>query len=267
MRDLLLLNVRAHLRFFARNRLLLAFGVVLAVMMGLSTIPMFLFETSANRFSALQTLVAQANNTALIFTASLGLFAVSSHLRSRNLKMVLTKPCPPSVWLASVFLAALLVGVALHGVVALSGTALSLAWDIPLQPGLAFVSVDSLLQATIWLSVLTTLTVVVHPVLAVLFALLVSDSTFYGLEYMIESSVATSGPSSGLTVAGVVVGSFYTLLPMTAPFGERMEDVHGSWRVAGGDWLVLGGAVGYASLLTVFLYLLSLYLLRRRALV
>lgn len=267
MREPLWLNTAVHLRFYARNRLLLAFGLVMLGMMGLSMLPMILMDTSANRFSLLQMIIGQLNGYALVFTASLGLFALSSHLRARNVKMVLTKPCRPETWLASIFLSALLVGVVLHGLVALAGTALSLAWSIPLQPGLVFIALEGFFRSAIWLAVLTTLTMVFHPVLALLVALVFSEGTFYGLKYLVASAVATSGPGAGLTVAGVVCDIVYTLLPMSEPFSDRTETVHSSWRVFTGDWLMLGAVFGYSLLMTVFLYLLSLYLLRRRALV
>jgi hypothetical protein len=267
MLDQLLLNTRVHLRFYARNRLLLAFAIVLSGVFGLTMIPMVMMDTSANRFSLLQSITGQLGTFSMIFTASLGLFALSSHLRNRNVKMVLTKPCRPETWLASIFLSALLVGLALHGLIAVAGMGLSLFWSIPLQPGLAFVAIDGFLRSVILFSFVTMLTMAFHPVVAVLVVSVVNEETFYGLKYLIASAGAANGSGPWLTLASVLCDGVYMLLPMVQPLGDRTEGVYRSWRATGGDWLTLGGGCGYALLVTLFLYLLSLYLLRRKDLV
>ena len=90
MLEQLLLNTRIHLLFFARNRLLMAFGVVMLLLFCMTFLPMLLLETSSDRFNTLRAITSQMSGYALVFVATLGLFAVSSHLRNRNVKLVLT---------------------------------------------------------------------------------------------------------------------------------------------------------------------------------
>jgi hypothetical protein len=262
MREQLLLNTGVHLRFFARNRLLLAFGLLLTVFLLLSLVPMLLWQTSASRFSQLQMITEQMRDFSLVFTASLGLFAVSSHIRNRSVKLVLTKPCPPGVWLASIFASAALVGLLLYSAIAIAGLALSLAWNIPLQPGLVFTALDGFFQATVWLAFVIALTMAFHPVVAAMMALFVNDGTFYQLKFLIESAQLAQEKRGWLTLARFVCDIVYGLLPMAHPFSDRTEMVYASWRVGARDWAVLGGAGGYALLALAFFYLLSLFLLR-----
>jgi len=266
MLEQLLLNTRVHLRFFARNRLLLAFALVMLSFAALSMVPMVLYDTSANRFSLLQNVTGELTGFALVFTASLGLFALSSHLRARNVKMVLTKPCRPEVWLGSIFLAGALVGLVLHVGIAAVATILSVSWGIPLQPGIAFLAVDGFLRASIWLAVMTALTSALHPVIAVLVVMVVNEGVFYQLKFMLESAIAADGPGFWNTLARLACDTVYTLLPMTEPFSEKTEAVYGSWRTSAADWVVLAGSLGYAALVTMVLYLVALFVLRRREL-
>jgi hypothetical protein len=267
MLELLLLNVRVHLRFYARNRLLLAFGVLMAGIVALSMIPMVLWDTSADHFSQLQMVTGELRGFSLVFTASLGLFAVTSHVRGRSVKLVLTKPCPPGVWLASIFLSAGVVGFALYTLIALAGLALSLVWKIPLQPGLVFTAIDGFSQAMVWLSFVTALTMAFHPVIAVMVALFFNDGMFYQLKYLIEGARVADSNRTWLLVAGFLCDGVYALLPMSHPFEHKTQTAFESWRVARTDWVVLAGACGYSLLALTFFYLLSLYLLRRKDLI
>jgi hypothetical protein len=263
----LLLNTRVHLRFYARNRLLLAFGLVMLLLFGLTLGPMLMFETSSDRFNILRMITVQLNVYALLFTASLGLFAVSSHLRNRNVKMVLTKPCLPEIWLASIFLSALLVAVAIYTLVALTVAALGGLWGIPWQSGFAFVAIDGACRAVIQMAFLTCLGTAFHPVVAVLVALFFNEGIFFQLKYLLAGAIAADGGKPWLLAASVVCDGFYFLMPMVEPLSNRTESVYSSLRAGGGDWLNLLGVVGYSVLLCAFLFLLTDYLLRRKSLI
>jgi hypothetical protein len=264
MRELLLLNTRVHLRFYARNRLLLAFALLMAGIMGLSMVPMLIWETSADRFSQLQAIAGELNDFALVFVASLGLFAVSFHIRNRSIKLVLTKPCPPGTWLASIFVSAGIVAAVLYGLIALISLGLSLIWKIPLQPGIAFVPFDGFVQSLVWLSFVTLLTVAFHPVVAVMVALFFNDGMFLQLKYLIESARVADAKRLWLPVAGFLCDLMYALLPMAHPFGEKSAAAHANWRVTGADLQALAAATGYAALAMALFYAASLYLLRRK---
>jgi hypothetical protein len=263
----LLLNTRVHLRFYARNRLLMAFGLVMLLFFGLTLVPMLMFQTSSDRFNMLRMITAQMSGYAMVFTASLGLFAVSSHLRNRNVKLVLTKPCLPETWLASIFLSALLVAVVIYTLVALAAGALSWLWNIPWQWGFAFVALDGVCRALIQMAFLTCLATAFHPVVAVLIALFFNEGIFYQLKYLLAGTIAADGGKPWLLAASVVCDAFYMVMPMAEPLSNRTESVYNSLRAGGGDWLNLVGVLGYSVLLSAFLFLVSDYLLRRKSLI
>jgi hypothetical protein len=93
--DLLLLNTRVHLRFFARNRLIAALAVLVIVISGMGLLPALLMSTSVGRFDLLRMIVSHLGSVTLFLTSSLGLFAVAAHVRGRSVRLVLTRPCPP----------------------------------------------------------------------------------------------------------------------------------------------------------------------------
>jgi hypothetical protein len=197
----------------------------------------------------------------------LGLFAVSAHLRERSVKLVLTKPCLPETWLASIFLAAILVTFAIYGFVALGAAALSWIWEIPWQSGFLLMAVESACQAVIQMAFLTCLAVAFHPVVAVLMALFFNEGAIYQLKFLLTGGIASGGDTPGLTLATVLCDTLYMVLPMISPFEKELDSVRMSLRATGGDWLTLLGVLGYTAFVTVFLFLLSDYLLRRKNLI
>jgi len=264
--DLLLLNTRVHLKFFARNRLILGLAILVLVVSSLGLLPAIFMSTISGKFDVLRMIVGYLTSVTVFVTSSLGLFAVASHLRGRSLRVVLTKPCPPEVWLGSVFLAGACVIVALHGLVAGIVGVLSLAWSVPYQTGFAFIALDGLCRALVWFSYVTALSVALHPVVAALLALFIHESTFFGLKFLLASATKAKGWSWLTAIAGGIVDAIYMVLPMTEPYSQKTETVYSSLRTVGRDWPVLLQVVGYTAVAVAFFYCLSVVLLRRRSL-
>ena len=261
----LLLNTRIHLRFYVRNRLLLAFGLVMLLLFSLTLVSMLLFASTSDRFNTLRMITSQMSGYALVFVASLGLFAISSHLRNRSVKLVLTKPCLPEIWLASIFLSALVVAVLIYALQAVAAAVLSWCWSIPWQWGFVFVSLDRACQAVIQMAFLTCLATAWHPVVAVLIALFFNEGVFFELKTLIAGALSADGGNLWLRAARVVCNVFYMITPIAAPFSEHTESVYSSMRTTGGDWLRLAGVFGYTVLVCTFLFLVCDYLLRRKS--
>jgi hypothetical protein len=264
--DLLLLNTRVHLKFFARNRLILALAFLVLAIAALALLPAALMSTSIGRFDLMRMIVGYLTSVTLFLTSGLGLFAVASHLRGRSLRVVLTKPCPPEVWLGSVFLAGACVIVTLHFLMAAAVGVLSLAWSVPYQTGFAFVAVDGLCRALLWFSYVTALSVALHPVVAALLAVFVQEGTFFGLKFLLASAAKAKGWSWVLAIVGGLVDAVYMVLPMMEPFSQKTEAVYSSLRTVGRDWPVLLQVVGYTALAVAFFYCLSVLMLRRKSL-
>jgi hypothetical protein len=119
-------------------------------------------------FNTLQQIFSSLNFFLLVLAAGLGLFIISSHLRSRSLKMVFTKPCPPALWLGSAFLAAVHVSLVISCVVFSSAILLSLIWHVPVRTGLLFISLDTFFASLGLIAYLMLLATVAHPAIAAL---------------------------------------------------------------------------------------------------
>lgn len=265
MRELLLVNTRSLLRFHSRNRLLMGFGLVMLAIFALSFIPLLLMETTTSRFEMLRTLSERMNGYALFFVPALGLLAVSSHLSARNIKLVVTKPCPPEAWLGGVFLSATVVAFAIYASMALLTALLSVWWKVPYQGGFLFVAVEGFFASLVMLSFLTALAMAVHPVLAVFVVLFFNESLFYQLRSVIAGAQAT-GTKPALLAAQVVCDSLYQILPMLDPLGERVTALRVSLRATAHDWLLLALAGLYAGVAVAFFFVIAAFLLRRKSL-
>jgi hypothetical protein len=198
-------------------------------------------------------------------SAGLGLFVTSSHLRNRSVQVVLTRPGSPQIWLASVFLSALIVAAATQAVGAIVTFLLSLAWDVPYQIGFLYIALDAVFEAAIVVAILTTLGAVMHPILAVLAALLFNEGTFYSLRYGLEL-LSFQGHGGGFIAAlKPIVTAIHVALPMLDPFSEQTRTVAMSLRVSGADWAYLLATAAYSAGVILVCFLLADVALRRRS--
>ena len=264
MREQIALHIGVDLKFFRRNRLLVAVSAVFLAITGLSLVGALMFSSSSSHFESIRQVSEALNGLARLLVPALGLFLVSSHLRSRNLKMVFTKPASPELWVLSALLAALLVGIAVHFVIWLITVGLSLAWGVPLQNGFLFTTLDSFLRSAILLGYLSFLSVVVHPVVAVLLVLVFNEGSFYGLMFTMEAAIRATGGNPVLPALREVFRAIYTILPVTDPLAERSVQVASSLRTESGDWNTLLMRAGYTLVVLAFFYSVSTLGLRRR---
>jgi hypothetical protein len=264
MLDQLFANISVHLKFFRRNRLVLAIAILFSVITTIYITASVMFDSSAGRFDIVQTVFIQLSHFTSIFTGALGLFLVSSHVRSGNVKLVLTKPCSPRVWLSSAFLSAIAVAFVLHLATLLVAIALSLVWGLPIQSGFFFLAIETFIRSIIILGYLIFLTMAFHPVVAVLLSIVFTESTFHGLRMATLTAIESTGGNFLLPV--VEKGSYlvYMLLPMTSPFAERYGDVMQTFRVSTVQWQAAAYSLAYASVLTLLFYFGSLRLLLRK---
>jgi ABC-type transport system involved in multi-copper enzyme maturation permease subunit len=140
-------NVLADFAFYRRSRLLLAFAILGVLLTCLSALPAIFSESGVESFRTLQGIFSELNGMLLFLAGAVGLFVISSHLRSRCLKMVFTKPCTPGVWLGSAFLSAVLVSLFLNSVILTSTVVLSLIWHVPVRAALIFISTENFIAS------------------------------------------------------------------------------------------------------------------------
>ncbi len=265
MTEGLRLHIVTHLRFFARSRLLLGLGLVLGAALAFSLLSFTLFGSSNDRFEMLKNISAQLRWFAWFYTAAMGLFAFWWHTTQRTTSLVFTRPVRVEIWLASVFGSALLAALAIHLGAFLLTLALSLAWGIPFQMGFLWLAIDGVLESVVIVAVLTGLSALVHPILAVLLLAFFSESSFYWMDTLLLGYLQSTGASFWLTLAEKLVRAGYMAVPILDPFVARTQELEASLRVSSADWTYLAGTVGYAFVVLSFWFVLASYRLRRGA--
>jgi ABC-type transport system involved in multi-copper enzyme maturation permease subunit len=264
MTELLKANVLAHFAYYRRSRLLLAFLLVFLLLTGLSALPPLFTNSGFQTFNALREIFTVLNIFLLFFAGGLGLFIMSSHLRSRSLKMVFTKPCPPAIWLLSAFVSAVLVSLFINAIVLASALALSLVWHLPVRAGLLFLSVDTFIASVGIIAYLMLLTTLVHPAIAVTLALVFNADLFYDVQVWAQSLLRSGYSSYPLLLLERVFHYLYLSIPMAHAFGKKTEDIYTSFRVLRGEWRYLLYSTGYVLVLSAFCFFLALFALQRK---
>ena len=138
-------------------------------------------------------------------------------------------------------------------------------WDVPYQVGFLYLSVDAVFEAAIVIAILTTLGAVVHPVVAVLLAVLFNESTFGSLRFGLTMMSAQGEPGGMLRAVKAVVVAVHEALPMLDPFAKATREVSESLRVSGAAWGYLGATALYSLAVTAICFLLADLALRRRS--
>jgi hypothetical protein len=255
-----------HLKFLARSRILLGFGLLVLLVAGVGFVPALFIDTAFNRFEVIKGIASQLHDIARFMTGGIGLFVLWSHRRNRTIKMVATKPSPFGGWVASIFASAALVGLAVHAVVAVVTLALSLSWGVPYQIGFVYLAGDRFVDSLIILAVLTALGAAFHPILAVLTVAFFNESTFRYLGTTVAGALAAGYDSVLLRIAQPLLTALYYISPSFDPFANQTEAADRSLRIATIDWRYLAASAGYAVLVCACGYLMTLLVLRRRPL-
>ena len=264
MTELVRANVLANFAFYRRSRLLLAFMLVFLVLTALISLPPLFINSGVQSFNSLHEIFSALNGFLLFLAGGLGLFIISSHLRNRSLKMVFTKPCSPALWLTSAFLSAVAVSFLLHCIVLGGAAALSLGWHLPVRGGLVFVSMDTFIASVGIIAYMMLLTTVVHPAIAVTFALIFNADLFYEFQRWTMAMIRSGNSSTALHALEKLFHYLYLLLPMVYAFGKKTEGIHNSLRVGHGDWKFVLYSAAYATVLSAFCYFVALFALQRK---
>jgi len=266
-RSQVLANAAVQMKFFRRNRLLLAGSVVIVGLMLLSSLPGLLFTSPGQRFGLVTQLYGELLGFLLFFAAGLGLLGVSAHLRNRSYELVITKPCRPETWLLGHYLAGSLLSLLLTAAVLFMAVTLSVALDVPLQVGLVFLAVHHWAGMVVLLGWLTLLGVLVHPLVAGLLALLLRDGFVrWLLVYLLSGTNLSAFPASRalLWVARVVLTGIHSVLPLSQAYAEDVAAVESSLRVTAEQWWALVGMLGYALAFAALSFAMASLILRRR---
>jgi len=264
MSALLRANILTDFAFYRRSRLLLAFTLVALLLTGLSTLPVLFSGSSVQSFRSLQQVFSVLNDMLLFLAGAIGLLVISSHLRSRCLKMVFTKPCSPGAWLASAFLSAVLISLSLNALILGGSVILSFVWHVPVRAALVFLSAENFVVSIGIIAYLILLATLLHPALAVIFILIFNAEMFYSFYTWTQGAIRAGDSSFYLRVFEKLFHFFYLLLPMVNPFEKQLEGVSTSMRIAHGEWKYLVYSLGYVLVLSAFCYFVALFTLQRK---
>jgi len=264
MAELIRANVLANFAYYRRSRLLLSFGLVFLLLTGLSSLPALFIGSGVKDFNALQGIFSGLNDVLLFLAAAVGLFIISSHVRSRSLKMVFTKPCPPATWLASACLSAVAVSLMLNVVVLGSAVALSFIWHLPVRGALVFISMDNFIVSIGLIAYMILLASLVHPAIAVTFALIFSAEMFYGAQEWTQGIIRSGNHRLPLFALDRVFHFLYMILPMWHAFAQKTQNVYSSYRVLPGDWKYLIYSLSYTLALSAFCFFVAVFAFQRK---
>lgn len=263
----LIANIKTNLKFYIRNRLLLAAAIFTILVLGMSIIPSIIFFSMTKHLEIVRTIFSQLNSFATIVTAGLGLLLIYHHINNRSTKMVFTKPCLPDVWLLSSFFSASLVSFILFSGTLLICSTLFLIWNIPFQGGIIYITINEFLQAIILLSYITFLSIILHPVLVVLIIFIFSEGTFYYLKIFLVNGLKAGGDGNYISFLKALKGFadvIYILIPSFSPFSEETAKIYSSLRLSDARWDYLLLTLAYTLLISSLFYFLSVYFLKRK---
>lgn len=263
-----LASVHTNLVFYRRNRILVLAGLVVLLVLVISIIS--IGYSASDRFELVRTLVSMVEGFCFVFTAIIGLVAVSHHVRNRSVKLVLTKPFPLGGWILSHFVSALLVIVVLHLMILVFAVMMFIGWDLPFQWGLLVHLGSSILACATVFAFMLLLSTIVHPAVAAVIAVIFSPSTVHSMLTLIEAP-RRLGESDVMAVVYQILSwlltVLYYLLPEYTPFADDLWTVFETYRVTRFDLVYIVLTVLYSTVATALCLMLTSVILRRKRLI
>lgn len=269
MKKQIITNLRTNLKFYLRNALLWIILIVFCFYGLISIMSSLTYMSQAGKFRTIQEIVSILSKYSMIMIALLGILIVSTHLRNHSLKLVFTKSCTIETWFLSIYLTTLLISGLLFLLILLIASILFLVWKIPFQAGLIYELIYTFLQSWIYFSFLIFLGVIFHPFIAIYFAIMFNERTFYYLLLSIKYGIkeaTTFAKIFWLTIAEKLANFIYMILP-TSPYREQMVRIEKSWIVETRDFMSLGVFILYTVVICTLFYYLSCYLMKKKRLI
>ena len=257
-------SIAVNLKFYRRNRLLAGVAILFIAISLLYVGGALLFSSSTGRFDMTRELFDQLTYFAFIFVAAVGLVLVAVQVRGKGVKLIFTKPCPPEVWLGSAFVSAITLAAILYSAIVAITLGLSLIWHIPVQSGFVFISIEFFFEAITAMAYLTFLSMVMHPVIAIMIAVVFNESIFFAMRMGLIAAIKNTGGNITLPLLEKLTYALYLVTPMFTPYSEKLANIRESMRVSSGEWRYLVYTAGYSIVVTFFFYLLTLLALRRK---
>jgi hypothetical protein len=261
--------MKANWVFYLRNKLLLLIVTALVLVWGLFTFPSIFMISIRQKFEIIISLMLQTSWFINILVSALGMLNLSYNLNQRCYKMVVTKPCRPETWLLANFLSAMAAAVILHALLFACCSLLFMVWKIPYQWGLLYISFDGLARSAILFSVLTMLAALIHPFIAILFMLILSERTFYMFILWTSASIKNAAipfQRFMLLIQKYVLYGVYIALPSYTPLSEKTDKIYQSLKVNISDLRYITGVAVYSLVISAVCYFITDISLKHRRL-
>ena len=260
-------NAQANLIFYRRNKLLWLIGLFFLIYCGLSMIPAFFYTTSQNKFDVLLMALRSIFFFVKVFVLAMGVLTVWYQLRNRCYKMVVTRPCPPELWIVGTYASALFVILILY--LAIFGCCLLffVAFKVPVQWGILYLMGDEFGSLLAQFSLLNLLCVLMHPFMGFLIYLTFNDWVFYQLTILTSAGYQGAESAWGKALYGMGKALFsilYFAVPSWDLNGKRTDAVWQSLRLEPEDLSRVALMVLYGLLVAALCFSLTSFVLRRR---
>lgn len=270
MYNKLIINIKNNLKLYKRSKLLIVLGIIFFCFYGLITLPTLFMASSSSKLNVILKILNSFNGFSTIFLVILMLVGLISPIKNRSLKMIITKPCLPEIWLLSNYISAIFIAFLLNLVIFLIVSGLFLLWDMPFQWGLVYIFLHRFFQAIVLLSYITLLALAVDTWGAVVFGIFLTERFFFFFSNMflaLKDSVTNNFGKGILLVFQKIFYFIYFLLPVSEPYSKETGTVSRSLRLVSSDWKYLAFSLLYTILISVFLYLLSAEFLNKKRLI
>ena len=254
----LFLNIWLNLKYFSRSYLLLA--VIIMILYYVFTFVPFI---ARNPIKSAAEILVQMHIIAAVTVILLSILVLNDPLKNRNLKMIITKPCPPEIWSASCFLTVNLVSLGLHLVImAFAVVSVLLHSDLKLIPYL-YSWLLSLMGLMIFSSFILFLTSVIPPALTVVSLLILNNFYLFNLFDYCFKYDGNMFLNIFYKTMGVIIYAVYLIVPTFFPYEKMYDLIYGNTV----DWPYLCVFSSYAVIAMVFYWLLSVYFVKRKNLI
>lgn len=269
MKRQILANIKTNLKFYARNALLWFLIIIFFFYGGITIFFSTIYSSETLKFRNIQTIVSLLIQYCFIIISILGMLTLFSHIRNRSLKLVFTKPCSPENWFLSLYLSIFLVGGVCFFLILIISYLLFLVWKIPFQTGIFYILIYNFVMACIYSFFLCFLTIFLHPLLSIFFALAFNENSFYEILIFIRAAIKNvTNPSYlfWLKVSEKLLHFIYMVLPASF-FKEEKFKITQRWIATGKDFAHLGIVVLYGFVISSLFYFLSCYLIKKKRII
>ncbi|MBP7652306.1 hypothetical protein KA977_02720 [Candidatus Dependentiae bacterium] len=245
------------------------FILVLGGIVALSAIPSIMFFSATKKFDIIQNIFSQLTSSCYAITVILALITLSSHIKNRSVKMIITKPCSAEIWTLSILISGLIFIIFFYSVILISILGLSLFWSIPIQKGMILVLFEKFYLSFVLFALFTFLSVLFHPAIALILGLSLNESTFY---HLCLSSNAGLKISSGIykqfyKILEQILFMIYYCVPSLSPYEKFKGNIYLSYIIEPDKLKYFGYTFLYYSVLIGLFYFLTLIFLKKKRLI